>query len=58
MSYKMILVKSKMVELLLNDTVNTVDSAYNTVIDNLKITLSNTEKNTVKSEVIANIIHC
>lgn len=58
MSYKMILVKSKMVELLLNDTVNTVDSAYNTVIDSLKITLSNTEKNTVKSEVIANIIHC
>lgn len=58
MSYKMILVKSKMVELLLNNTVSTVDSAYNTVIDDLKITLSSTEKNTVKSEVIANIIHC
>lgn len=58
MSYKMILVKSKMVDLLVNNTVNTVDNAYKYSVDSLKIALSTKEKNTVISEVIGVMLHC
>lgn len=58
MSYRMNTVKNKMIEILLNNTENSVETAYKNVVDSMKITLSNTEKNTVISEVIANIIHC
>lgn len=58
MSYNMIRVKQNMIDLLINNTVNTVDSAYKYTVDSLKIALSTKEKNTVISEVIGVIINC
>ena len=58
MSYQMIRVKQNMIDLLINNTVNTIDSAYKYTVDSLKITLSTKEKNTVISEVIGVMLHC
>lgn len=58
MSYNALMVKKAVISAILNNTENSVETAYKNVVDSMKITLSNAEKNTVISEVIANIIHC
>lgn len=58
MSYKMNTVKNKMIEALLNNTVDSCETAYNLIVDSMHITLSTKEKARIISEVVNTIIHC
>lgn len=58
MSYNALIIKKAIISAILNNTENSVETAYKNIVDSMKITLSTAEKNTVISEVIANIIHC
>ena len=58
MSYNALIIKKAVISAIINNTENSVETAYKNIVDSMKITLSTAEKNTVISEVIANIIHC
>lgn len=58
MSYQMNTIKNKMIEILLNNTVNSCETAYNLIVGSMHITLSTKEKARIISEVVNTIINC